>query len=143
MAYALKLPVEVTRLIDAMYDVFWERVLRDGGTPSCISLENFSIEADPPHPEFSCEVEENEFVITEYRREQSQLSPYPNITVYDALAPWKYAGRDPNTGDVLWYQEECQFLDLRQFHEPSQRGRGSVANPPDELITTRVQIAAG
>ena len=126
MAFALKLPLEVTRMIDTMFDLRLERVLRDGGTPSRLAFSDFSIEIDPPHPEYTCEVEGNEFVITERRRETSDVSPYPNICVYEVIDPW--------------YHEERQVVDLSQFHEPSQRGRGRFFNPPYEFITTRTRV---
>ena len=104
MAFALKLPLEATRMIDAMYDLRLERVLRDGGAPSCLALSDFSVEIDPPHPEYTCEVEGNEFVITECRRGLSCVSYFPNIAVYERVGPWSL--------------EERQVVNLINFHVP-------------------------
>ena len=126
MAFALKLPLEVTRMIDAMYDLRLERVLRDGGTPSRLVLSDCLMEIDPPHPEYTCEVEGNEFVITECRRGLSCVSYYPNIAVYEIIG--------------LWCLEERQVVDVIKFHEPMLQGWGRYLNPPYEYITTRLCV---
>ena len=124
MALALKFPLDVTRIIEGMYDLRLERVVRDGGTPSCQALDDFDFEFDPPHPEYTCEADGSEYVITERRHDLSKISPYPSIALYEFISPS--------------YSEERLVVDLRSFHgwdAATRPPRNRALNPP--LIETR------
>ena len=126
MAFALKLPVDVTRIIDGMYDLRLERVMREGGTPSCHALDNYDFEIDPPHPQYTCEAEGSEYVITERRRDLSSISPYPSIALYEFISPS--------------YSEERLVVDLRASHgwdAATRPPRNRALNPPVIETMTR------
>ena len=77
MAYAFKFGPDVTRLIESMRDWKLEDVKRRGGTPSRLALFFYVIRSDPPHPVFTCDVEENEYVINHIR--SKWMNPYPHV----------------------------------------------------------------
>ena len=103
MAFALKLPREVARIVASMHDPYLDRVRAEGGTPSCRALEasllidriraeggtpscrafgEFAYEMDPPHPEYTCEKEGGKIVVTERTMKLSNVSSHPNISVF-------------------------------------------------------------
>jgi len=88
MAFALKLPIEVARVVASMHDPFLDRVRAEGGTPSCRALENYNFVFDPVHPEYTCERQDGKFIVTERTEVLSRIAPYPNICVYEVLTPW-------------------------------------------------------
>ena len=109
MAFALKLPIEVARVIASMHDPFLDRVLAEGGTPSARALENFILEFDPVHPEYTCEKRNGKYIVTERTEVLTSMSPCPNIAVSEVLSDY--------------YQEERMFIDTSAFHGPYERNR--------------------
>ena len=85
MAFALKLPHEVARIIASMHDPYLDRVRAEGGTPSCRAFESFAFELDPVHPEYTCEKRGDKFVVTERTEVLSRISPFPNIAVFQRV----------------------------------------------------------
>jgi len=109
MAFALKLPHEVARIIASMHDPFLDRVRAEGGTPSCRALANFSFEFDPPHPEYTCQRQEGRFIVTKQTQVLSRIAPYPSISIYEVLSDY--------------YQEERIVINISTSHGEYERNR--------------------
>ena len=143
MAFAFKFGPDVTRLIESMRDWKLEDVKRRGGTPSRLALSSywtgdyddpsapeiggFKIVFDPPHPVFTCEVIQNEYVIIQSWREMSWVSPYPNLCVDERMCAWSY--------------EERMVIDLRAFHGwgPDEEVEHRILNPPSSTYTREMR----
>jgi hypothetical protein len=85
MAFALKLPHEVARIIASMHDPYLDRTRAEGGTPSCRAFESFAFDIDPVHPEYTCEKWGNKFVVTERTEILSKISSHPNVSVFQRV----------------------------------------------------------
>ena len=110
MAFALKLPDEVTSIIASMHDPYLDRVRAEGGTPSCRALARFNFEFDPVHPEYTCEKKgDGKFIVTERTEVLTSISPCPNIAVSEVFSDY--------------YQEERMFIDTSTFHGEYERNR--------------------
>ena len=88
MAFALKLPHEVARIVASMHDPYLDRVRAEGGTPSARALENFNFVFDPVHPEYTCEKKDGKFIVTERTEVLTSISPFTNIAVYERLSDY-------------------------------------------------------
>jgi len=109
MAFALKLPHEVARIIASMHDPFLDRVRAEGGTPSCRALENYNFVFDPVHPEYTCEKRGGRFIVTQRPEVLSRISPFPNIAVFERLSDY--------------WQEERVIIDTSASHGEYERNR--------------------
>ena len=109
MAFALKLPHEVARIIASMHDPFLDRVRAEGGTPSCRALENYNFVFDPVHPEYTCEKRGGRFIVTQRTEVLSRVSPFPNIAVFERLSDY--------------WQEERVIIDTSASHGEYERNR--------------------
>jgi len=109
MAFALKLPPEVARLIASMHDPYLDRVRAEGGTPSARAFESFAFEFDPVHPEYTCEKRGDKYVVTERTEILSCNPPFPIINVFQRVR-----------GD---WPDEMVIINTSTFHGEYERNR--------------------
>ena len=109
MAFALKLPHEVARIVASMHDPYLDRVRAEGGTPSCRAIESFIFEFDPVHPEYTCEKRGDKYVVTERTEILSSNVPFPIIGVCQRVR-----------GD---WPDEMVIIDTSTFHGGYERNR--------------------
>jgi hypothetical protein len=128
MAFALRVPREVARIISSMHDPYLDRVRAEGGTPSARAIEaslllkriraeggtpsaralaHYNFEIDPMHPEYTCEKRGGKFVVIERSKVLSRSSSHPNIALFEKIhANWQEDLVLINTSD---YHGEYEF----------------------------------
>ena len=120
MAFALKLPHDVARIVASMHDPLLDRVRTEGGTPSARALENFTFVFDPVHPEYTCEKRGGRFIVTKRTEVLSSTSPFPNIALYERLSDY--------------WQEERVIINTSASHGEYER------NPRDRPYNSPVMF---